>query len=842
MALPPSAAASATLTSQTDPLLRQTTFSYDSQRRTTAVTEAAGTPAARTTTLGYDPLLNLPVTITRQGLTESRSYSAGKLASLTLTDTTAITVPYPTGGRTRTWSYDWLPTGQLLAVDGPLPGPADREVMTYDGAGQVQTHANPLGQVTQVLARNAMGKPLTVRDPNGVDTVLTYDALGRPLTVTVDPGPGQSQYAMAYDPAGNLTRLTMPTGGWLDYSYDGANRVTQITNDRGEYVLFQLNAAGQPVLDSTHSADGTVQRQTARVFDELGRLLRSVGAGGQTWQIGYDKVGNPVSGTDARGKSATTTFDRFDRPVTSTNEENETENFAYTTFDADLTEFRDGRNLATATVVDGFGQTVQETSPDRGQIRYWYDEAGRTVQTIDARGVTTAFAYDAADRLLSEVSTGPGLASQTLSYSWDSTAGGNRGIGRLTGVSDPSGAEALVYDAQGRVVQRSKTIGPRAYSFSYAYNANGQVTAITYPSGHIVKYVRAADGRVTKVRALAYAGGPTIQLAGAIAYKPFGPLSGWLQGNGLTLTRSHDGNYWLTGIELSGGAGPLLGMTLSRDANGRVTAVADTAAPQRAASYSYTDAGRLDSASGPWGSDDYTWDANSNRIRVDRVVGGISASDVATLAPGTNRLAEVRDAAGVLARSYSYDPAGGTTEITRPGFASIGYSYDARGRLTAVSAGGAVVASYAYDWREQRVASSSQAGGDRHYLYGDDGELLAEYDAASGALVREFVWLDAMPLAMISGPLASPTYTWITTGHLGEPLLLTDAAGAVVSSVTRDPWGNRVLLAGGDPLDLGYPGQWRDGASGLFQNHHRDYDPMTGRYIEADPLGLGGGS
>jgi RHS repeat-associated protein len=152
------------------------------------------------------------------------------------------------------------------------------------------------------------------------------------------------------------------------------------------------------------------------------------------------------------------------------------------------------------------------------------------------------------------------------------------------------------------------------------------------------------------------------------------------------------------------------------------------------------------------------------------------------------------------------------------------------------------VASYAYDWREQRVASSSQAGGDRHYLFGDAGELFAEYDAASGALVREFVWLDATPLAMINGPLANPTYTWITTGHLDEPLLLTDAAGAVVSSVTRDPWGNRVLLAGGDPLDLGYPGQWRDGASGLLQNHHRDYDPMTGRYIEADPLGLGGGS
>ncbi|MFM5949061.1 MAG: RHS repeat-associated core domain-containing protein, partial [Novosphingobium sp.] len=834
--------ASATLASQTDPLLRQTTFGYDSQRRTTAVTEAAGTPAARTTTLGYDPLLNLPATITRQGLTESRSYSAGKLASLTLTDTTAITVPYPTGGRTRTWSYDWSPTGQLLAVDGPLPGPADREVMTYDAAGQVQTHVNPLGHVTQVLARNAMGKPLTVRDPNGVDTVFVYDSLGRPLAVTVEPGPAQSQYAMAYDGAGNLTRITMPTGGWLDYSYDGANRVTRIANSRGEYVDLALNAAGQPVLDTTRSADGTIQRQTSRVYDELGRLMRIVGAGGQVWQLGYDKVGNPVSATDARGKIATSAYDRFDRPVTVTNEEGEVERFAYTPFDADLTEFRDGRDLATANLVDGFGQTVQETSPDRGQTRYWYDEAGRTTQTIDAAGVTTTFDYDAADRPRTESASGPGLVTQTIAYSWDSTAGGNRGIGRLTGVSDASGSEALVYDAQGRVVQRTKTIGPRTYGLTYAYDANGDVTSVTYPSGRVITYTRDSDGRVNKVRALAYAGGASTELAGTFSYKPFGPLTGLVQGNGLTLSRSYDGNYWLSGISLSGAAGPLLGLTLSRDGNGRVTGVADSAAPQRAASYSYTDSGRLDTASGIWGNDEYSWDANSNRIRADRTVGAASASDVATLVPGTNRLAEVRDAAGVLARSYSYNAVGDVTQVIRSGADPIAYSYDVRGRLASVSVGGTSIASYAYDWREQRVAATTQGLGTRHYLYGEDGALLGEYDAATGAPVREYVWLDALPLALIEGTSANPAYTWITTGNLNEPLLLTDAAGALVSSVTRDPWGNRVLLAGGDPLDLGYPGQWRDPASGLFQNHHRDYDPMTGRYIEADPLGLGGGS
>ena len=39
-------------------------------------------------------------------------------------------------------------------------------------------------------------------------------------------------------------------------------------------------------------------------------------------------------------------------------------------------------------------------------------------------------------------------------------------------------------------------------------------------------------------------------------------------------------------------------------------------------------------------------------------------------------------------------------------------------------------------------------------------------------------------------------------------------------------------------IDLRFPGQWYQAESGLYQNWMRDYDPTTGRYIEADPLGL----
>lgn len=79
--------------------------------------------------------------------------------------------------------------------------------------------------------------------------------------------------------------------------------------------------------------------------------------------------------------------------------------------------------------------------------------------------------------------------------------------------------------------------------------------------------------------------------------------------------------------------------------------------------------------------------------------------------------------------------------------------------------------------------------------------------------------------------------------HRGLPLALMDADNIVVWRAEYDEWGNQLYEDNPQNLQqlIRLPGQQYDDESGLYYNRHRYLDPLQGRYITQDPIGLEGG-
>ncbi|MEP0068940.1 RHS repeat-associated core domain-containing protein [Pyruvatibacter sp.] len=80
----------------------------------------------------------------------------------------------------------------------------------------------------------------------------------------------------------------------------------------------------------------------------------------------------------------------------------------------------------------------------------------------------------------------------------------------------------------------------------------------------------------------------------------------------------------------------------------------------------------------------------------------------------------------------------------------------------------------------------------------------------------------------------SPVLWFMHADHLDRPIAVTDAAGVPVS----EAWLTFGDASGTSVLNARFPGQWFQSENGLHYNWHRHYDPTTGRYTQADPLGF----
>jgi len=775
----------------------------------------------RTVATTWSTAFHLPTQIAGPNLTINFTYdTAGRLTRREEVDTSNARSPV-----TRAWTYAWNALGEMTSVTGPRTDLVQTTAYTYDANGNLATIKDALNRVTTINAVNASGLPTTVTDPNGVVTLLTYDPLGRLASTSVQ-GPVPATTTFAYDLNGLLTSVTSPANVTLTYGYDDAHRLDRIADSLGNAMVFALDGLGNRVQTQVQTGTAQVLMNNAATFDSLGRLLTSVGAANQTTRYEYDANGNLTKLTDPRSAVTQTAFDALNRVKQVTDALNGVTKTAYDLRDNPVS-VTDPRLHVTTYTVNGFGFVTSLVSPDSGTTSFTYDLAGNVKSRTDARKIVTNYTYDALDRPLTRAF--PSATAENVTFVYDSTAGGNYGIGRMTSVTDAAGSASFVYDAYGNRASEKRTIGTIAYTTGYGYDLAGNLTRIAYPSGLVVNYQRDSRGQVSGVTIQANAAAPATPLASSIAYLPFGGMQSATLGNGVQLTNSYDLDYRLATIQAAG-ATTLQNITLSYDPASNVSSIADGVTASLGQTFQYDLLGHVTKGTGAFGTDNYTYDAMGNRL-TRSLVNGTTTSTTYTYTSTNTRLATA--ATGSSSLSYTFDAMGSVTARKLGNTTQAAYTYNADARLA--TAAGATLKYNAFGQRQVETVT----GGGTHFLFGPDGALLAEH-SASGALVRNYIYLNGKPLAIVD---ATGAVSYILTDHLGQPQKMLNAAGAVtwhrVAGVYGDTVSQPVGTTAANPQR--FPGQQLDATTGLHYNYFRDYDPATGRYLETDPIGLGGG-
>jgi RHS repeat-associated protein len=632
---------------------------------------------------------------------------------------------------------------------------AKDQAAVNDGALRSWTHTDGFGRTVQAWSR----------DPQGDDEVATiYDALGRPKQTSNPFRPSAAETAVytttSWDFAGRVISVTTPDSAVVTTSY-ASNTVT-----------------------ATDQA-GKVRRS---LTDGLGRLVR---------------VDEPDANGNLGASSAPT------QPT----------NYSYDALD-NLITVNQGSQMR-AFVYDSLRRLSSATNPESGTASYQYDNNGNLLVSTDARGASAHHSYDALNRAIRRWYNGsnsvtatnnndPALpsgvgTSDEVTYVYDSATNGK---GRLVSVSSSASTYSYSgYDALGRTLGCTQSVGGQAYSMSYSYDLAGHVLTQGYPSGHSVSYNFDAAGRLADKDAqnLAFTGnlgdGVPRTYASAISYdnanrwtrEQFGTNTGLFnkrhynirgQLYDMRLSTVNDDSNWNRGAIINYYNFQNFGFgTSGSDNNGNLLIqqhwipnddqISGYTVHQQ--NYSYDSLNRigwmaeyLNGATGT-GSQVSTYDRYGNRtIDPSGSWGTGTPNQLFSIDPNTNRLGVPSEQYGTM----SYDQAGNLVFDSYSGQGQI--VYDAENRVNQAWANNRWQY-YSYDGDGHRVKRNVD-GIETWQVYGLGGELLAEYAANASALSpqKEYGYRNGELLITASngqgcGVGYAGAKTWVgTSGNLGH--------------------------------------------------------------------------
>ncbi|HVX70242.1 MAG TPA: RHS repeat-associated core domain-containing protein [Mycobacteriales bacterium] len=372
---------------------------------------------------------------------------------------------------------------------------------------------------------------------------------------------------------------------------------------------------------------------------------------------------------DALGRVTTATYNRLDEPLTVTDPTGVT---TTNTYDAA------GNLLSRSTPVDG--TRTATTTYHRNDP----DHPDDVTSVTDPRGNTTSYSYDSYGNLTLATDADGDIAARSYNVVGELTSSVSP-RGEVDGADASDFTTTYAYDADGRLTATTDPLGRVSRE---AYDLDGDLVSSTDPDGHVTTYAYDADRERTK---LTRADGTVA----STAYDAGGLIEARTDASGATTSYAYD---------------PLGRLVSASDPLGRVT------------SYRYDDAGNLTAMTDADGqTTTYGYDADNELVSV-------AYSDATTAAVGyaydaAGRRVSMTDGTGTS--HYSYNEAGWLTSLVDGAGETVGYGYDIDGEVTAITYPNGQVITRGYDPAGRMVTVTDWNGRATRFGYAADGDLRA---------------------------------------------------------------------------------------------------------------------
>ena len=366
---------------------------------------------------------------------------------------------YPDGS-IRKFEYDESARVSSMSVNGMQKTEIDRDslvsysIKSPNGAvtkvicapsGEVLKSINALGEtVSQVYTADSLLE--SVIAPSGNRNKITYNKDGQPISSSSASGTITS---FAYtDEFANLASVTDAKGHSIGYSYDELGRGTGVRFVDGSSSKLEYNECGD-IVRSINRRGEAIEYE----YDSEGNLTRKLWPNGRTFTISYDAKGNITNATDSVTGAVSMEYDANER----------------------LARIVHPKGRGFAFKYDSVGRMIERASFDGAKECFSYDSFGRVKKVTDGAGNAYLInTYDSATGWLVTQEYGNGTV---VSNAYDI-------LGRTVGIYHLKGKNRIAffeytYDVDGKCISQITAEGKE----SYAYDADGQLTSVTYPDG-----------------------------------------------------------------------------------------------------------------------------------------------------------------------------------------------------------------------------------------------------------------------------------------------------------------------------------------------------------------------